>query len=370
MLHFSNKKSIKDYLLAAVIIFSACNHPVNRFQAPTKDEPGWIIIQSNACYFNFKDSAQQGKKIILTNAEKEEIEQINYLMRFTGLPQNFKIYRGNISTALATTYKNERIIIYNKDLFNSLNKMDNAYWSTLFILAHEIGHHLAYTISDTVNFSAAELQADKFAGSLLYNMGADSNQALIALNTALVSDNTNSTNRIYAAKEGWNLGYKYRYQSVTPPSIDDELKIKEYDERSLLFNSYWKDLFYNDVSIADTLATLKEYESYGFKKLKGIVLQVKKNKAPRPDLENKGFIQLHLLIRITNADSSSGQYFPENEKSEFIIDYEPRSTDEKEKDFFNFFTEGRRLEFDIMFLTNCDGCPYNITKAKAIYNSY
>lgn len=374
MQFLSKNKSIINYLLGCIvwvsIFFGACETSINKFQAPTENESGWIVIKSNACYFNFTDSIREEKKIILSIPEKREIEQINYLMQFTGLPQNFKIYRGNITTALATTYKNERIIIYNKDLFNSLNKMDESYWSTLFILAHEIGHHLACNISDTASISGAELQADKFAGTLLYNIGADSNQAVVALNSSLFSEDKNKMeNRINAAKEGWHLGYKYRYQSVTPPSIDDELRIKEFNEETLLYNSYWNDQVFPEISMTDTATALNGFDK--FRNLKGIILEITKNKPPRPDLAAKGFIQVSLLVRVTHAESSANQYFPENETFEFMVDFEPNSSVVNEKDFFKFFTEGRRLEFDVMFLMHyCDGCPYNITKAKAIYNSY
>ncbi len=121
--------------------------------------------------------------------------------------------------------------------------------------------------------------------------------------------------------------------------------------------------------MTDTTTALNGFDR--FKNLKGIILEITKNKPPRPDLAAKGFIQVSLLVRITHAEDIANQFFPENEKFEFMVDFEPNSSVVNQKDFFKFFTEGRRLEFDVMFLMHyCDGCPYNITKAKAIYNSY
>ena len=46
----------------------------------------------------------------------------------------------NINNAVATSYKGIRYILYDRDFMDSLDSGDN--WSNLFILAHEVGHHI------------------------------------------------------------------------------------------------------------------------------------------------------------------------------------------------------------------------------------
>ena len=41
---------------------------------------------------------------------------------------------------LATSFKGVRYILYDKGFMNSLDSGDN--WTNLFILAHEVGHHI------------------------------------------------------------------------------------------------------------------------------------------------------------------------------------------------------------------------------------
>lgn len=350
------------FVVCISVLLVSCKHRAKEFQAPTQKEAGWLLIKSHACFFNNADSAQKEKKIVLDNPAKREVEQIDYMMRFTGLPQNFKIYRGNINTAMATTVNNERFIVFNKNLFKALDTIDYAYWTAVFILAHEIGHHLAHTISDTSDFENAEFQADKFAGTILYNMGADSTQVLLALHPSDIR-------RQKAAKEGWFLGYKYRYQSMTPPPVDDEAFVKEFNENNLVFNTKWNESIAKDTLINGRDKTLDS--SYGREKyLKGIIMNVTKTPVDNRNALSKGFIQLKVIILITNNNKSTQNNFKENEKYEFDVDYEPNSPSENEKGFFSFFVEGRRLEFDAVFLSFCDGCSYNISKAKAIYNSY
>ena len=48
----------------------------------------------------------------------------------------------NINNAVAASYKGQRYILYDKDFMESLTVGRNKYWSNMFILAHEVGHHI------------------------------------------------------------------------------------------------------------------------------------------------------------------------------------------------------------------------------------
>ena len=130
----------------------------------------------------------------------------------------------NINNAVAVAYKGQRYILYDREFMTSLSKGVNKYWTNMFILAHEIGHHinghsldlLLYT-NEVVNPKSLEdkrkqeLQADEFAGFVLGKLGSTINQMeRILSNIPPISDEKYSTHpstskRILAVRKGINL---------------------------------------------------------------------------------------------------------------------------------------------------------------------
>jgi len=354
----------------------SCIHSVADFQFPTLKEPGLLTLHSKACFFDNTDATSEKIKIILDVPDKKEIEQIDAIMKFTGLPQNFSIYRGNISTAMAAVVNNQRFIIYNKKLLANNNEPDSAYWSSVFILAHEIGHHLADNISDTINFQNAELEADRFAGTVLYSMGADSNEVLSAITSEYFSGKGDSISqpskakRIATVKTSWFKANKNRYESVIPPTPDEVLAVKEFTSENLVFNSKWNEFIFEDGAYKKDFDALTFFNASDYcKKLKGVILDVQRIQNDSRENYPEDLIQLRLVIKMMESKSSCINDYAKNEKIEFNVDYEPFRAKDKAKDLYDFFVPGRRLEFDIIFLKmegDCDGCPYNISRAKAI----
>jgi len=99
----------------------------------------------------------------------------------------------NINNAVATSYKGIRYILYDKDFMDSLDSGDN--WSNLFILAHEVGHHINGHSLDILLYAAEavepetlanqrqqELEADEFAGFILGKLGATLKQTSSSIN--------------------------------------------------------------------------------------------------------------------------------------------------------------------------------------------
>ncbi|WP_390886604.1 M48 family metalloprotease [Lacinutrix neustonica] len=79
------------------------------------------------------------------------------------MPLNFKIYRANINNAVATIINDERYILYDSKLLDLANNQTASFWSSISILAHEIGHHLSgHTLNQMTDNHTAELEADKF----------------------------------------------------------------------------------------------------------------------------------------------------------------------------------------------------------------
>lgn len=127
----------------------------------------------------------------------------------------------NINNAVAISYKGVRYILYDKEFMNSISSGDN--WGNLFILAHEVGHHVNGHSLDLVLYAAEaveaetlasrrqqELEADEFAGFVLGRLGASLSETTTVLNSlANDRDDTYSTHpsksrRLIAV----NAGYK------------------------------------------------------------------------------------------------------------------------------------------------------------------
>ena len=106
-------------------------------------------------------------------------------MSKTGLKPNFILRPCNdINNALAATVNGQRFILYDPKFMSNLGQ-GNKYWSNLFILAHEVAHHLNNHTIDWIllknnNTSSRtleqnrkyELEADEFAGFILAKLGA------------------------------------------------------------------------------------------------------------------------------------------------------------------------------------------------------
>ena len=131
----------------------------------------------------------------------------------------------NINNAVATSYKGIRYILYDRDFMDSLDSGDN--WSNLFILAHEVGHHINGHSLDIILYANdivdpksllekrnQELEADEFAGFILGKLGATLKQTSSSIN--LISsekDDTYSTHpskskRLASIRKGYKKAFK------------------------------------------------------------------------------------------------------------------------------------------------------------------
>jgi tetratricopeptide (TPR) repeat protein len=128
----------------------------------------------------------------------------------------------DINNAVATSYKGLRYILYDKSFMSTIANNSTS-WSQLFILAHEVGHHInghsidillaAADIVEPKTLAAKrkqELESDEFAGFILGKLGATLEQTSEAINLlASNKDDTYSTHpnkskRLNAIKIGFN----------------------------------------------------------------------------------------------------------------------------------------------------------------------
>jgi tetratricopeptide (TPR) repeat protein len=145
-----------------------------------------------------------GQNRINITQDKNADIAIDKILSVIGARKKFIIQQcDKIQNAVATSYKGVRYIIYDKEFMNSIANNTNS-WSSLSILAHEVGHHInghsldltLYATNIVKPISLAqqrdqELEADEFSGYVLQKLGATLNEASEAI--SLLSSNDNDT---------------------------------------------------------------------------------------------------------------------------------------------------------------------------------
>ena len=126
-----------------------------------------------------------------------------------GLSANFDVRVANIPNAAAVVYGGKRYILYNPTFLDKLNKATGTKWAAVSVLAHEIGHHLnGHTITGNGSQQNLELEADEFSGFVLRKMGANLQEAQVAMKLA-ASERASRTHpgqgdRLVAIQRGWD----------------------------------------------------------------------------------------------------------------------------------------------------------------------
>ena len=153
--------------------------------------------------------------------DKEAEDALNKILNVIGASRNFVLVPcDDINNALAITYKGERYILYDKDFIEQIEDVTNN-WSGLFILAHEIGHHINghtrdFLLAKVLDEQSKEkqreeeLEADEFAGFIVANLGASQNDIIELFDViGIKGDDSYSTHpskdkRLLSAKKGFN----------------------------------------------------------------------------------------------------------------------------------------------------------------------
>ena len=162
----------------------------------------------------------QGKNFI-SNIEAENL--LEKILSTIGASKRFILKPcNNINNAVAVSYKGIRYILYDKEFMNNISK-DSNNWGDLFILAHEVAHHINGHSLDMVLYAAdaverislsenreQELEADEFAGFIIGKLGGpieEINKLISKFSNN--SDDTYKTHpsrnkRLKAAQNGYN----------------------------------------------------------------------------------------------------------------------------------------------------------------------
>ena len=154
----------------------------------------------------------------------------------------------DINNAVAVSYKGVRYILYDPE-FMSILSSNTSNWTNLFILAHEVGHHVNGHSLDLVLYAGdivdapelekkrkQELEADEFAGFVLAKLGASLAQTTSSVSMLSNEDDKYSTHpkrdrRIAAIIKGYK-NYKREIRVVSSQ--------KDYNPPVEIISGDWK----------------------------------------------------------------------------------------------------------------------------------
>jgi hypothetical protein len=173
----------------------------------------YYVLWFNSSHSQYKYSKEYGDSLSNKNytvdSKKEALDAVARIVSYTGLTQNFEVVENsNIKTAIAYIKKRKRYIAYNPQFMLRVKKRTRSDWGAISVLAHEIGHHLSgHTLVKRNRKPQEELDADRFSGFILYQMGATLDEAKAAINSVDINSDPvrypPKTERIIAITLGW-----------------------------------------------------------------------------------------------------------------------------------------------------------------------
>jgi len=196
---------------------------------------------------------------------EEAANALDKILNVIGASKRFVLQPcDNINNALALTFKGVRYIMYDPEFMQNLSYSND--WNGMFVLAHEVGHHInghsvdaVLSINDVVakvslsKKRIQELEADEFAGFVLGRLGAKLSDAISAVSKTPAGDDSYSTHptrskRIAAATRGFKEsgGKVNSNQSVkSGQTIDSKYSNSRYlGVEYTTLNNYYSDAIY------------------------------------------------------------------------------------------------------------------------------
>jgi hypothetical protein len=183
-------------LIGFILLFAtAWSQNVTNRKAIIKDSVAVISV-----------SASTDLPFFASTVDAEKI--VDGIMSAIGLESNFKIKIANVPNVQAEIRHHQRYILYNPQFISEVNKAARDKWASIFILAHEIGHHLdGHTVMGINSRPEIELEADQFAGFALCKMGATLEQAQLAIHFIANIEGSKThparIDRLLAIEKGW-----------------------------------------------------------------------------------------------------------------------------------------------------------------------
>ena len=198
------------------------------------------------------DVVEEALGVLVEHPSIRQQNQISEILKFSGLPSNFQILKttNKIENAFAAIFQEQRLIVFDEKLLKDVEQGSSAYWSSMSILAHEIGHHLSgHTLDREGSNHQTEMEADRFSGFVLFKMGASLNEAMYAMDQ--IGSETDSRShpsrdkRLEYIEEGWREAERQRAFAALPPAPYDDYgdDFKDFPPDVILDFDQYNDLY-------------------------------------------------------------------------------------------------------------------------------
>lgn len=170
-------------------------------------------------------------------SDKEAIAIFREILSATGIPGVAEriLVRASADVPNAEALIGEdgkRYILYNATFMQELQSKTRKYWSQVFVVAHEVGHHIAGHLDFDGQNHQVELEADRFAGFILGRMGASHDDGLAAARMVGTEKETEThpsrDQRVQAVSLGWSDGQDRQ----RPPLSDTAMRRHEEERRN------------------------------------------------------------------------------------------------------------------------------------------
>jgi tetratricopeptide (TPR) repeat protein len=190
---------------------------------------------------------------------------LDKILDVTGMAKRFVLMEcSDISNCIATAYKGIRYILYDRDFMDAIATKTNS-WSSMSILAHEIGHHVNGHSLDLIIYATEsakaptlsesrhmEIEADEYSGFVMFRLGASLSQAQEAIRLISTNDDDSySTHpardkRLRAIERGYNKAkgqgsnndYSTNNSSLTAEDYFDRAFNNESEDYQYQINNY------------------------------------------------------------------------------------------------------------------------------------
>jgi len=169
--------------------------------------------------------------VLAFSSDYEADNAVARIMKLTGLSPNFVIKSSSVPNAsavikVAPSGELIRYILYNQEFMERIKVETKTNFAEMAVLAHEIGHHLnGHTLNNGTNRQDIELEADKFAGFILYKLKAsieEANKAYSNLPIESTSTHPPKADRLAALSSGWYDAKRNGETQMSQPGVSKE----------------------------------------------------------------------------------------------------------------------------------------------------
>ncbi len=212
----------------------------------------------HSCNFTAADTLTELYTYEASSEAKQIVERV---MQMNVLPQNFVLKSADCHNALATAIGKQRYILYSTAFLENFKKEANTRWAAYCVLAHEIGHHLSNHDLEESNPKVRkqyELEADRFAGGILYRLGATLEEAQAGINTFSLENDSKTHPPKRARLEALAVGWKQAEELAADAANSEGTAGADSDEKKLYNRAKAEKDPYKAIDLLDQAIEIRE----------------------------------------------------------------------------------------------------------------